>query len=149
MGGAELSGDTVNTINNIQFTTAIYKQQFSSQFVCILCHLSQEWTKLEIPEGAPWPAERSSHAACCLNYGQDHPQFLVTGGIDKNGNTINDMWILDVQSGRWREVSGDVHMKVRMAGSISTCSYSIYGPIRSMLIAHNGQHKIPHMMFVT
>ena len=25
VGGAELSGDTVNTMNNIQFTTAIYK----------------------------------------------------------------------------------------------------------------------------
>ena len=41
-------------------------------FVCILHHLSQEWTKLERQEGAPWPAERSGHAACCLNYGQDH-----------------------------------------------------------------------------
>ena len=38
--------------------------------------------------------------------------MLVTEGQDKNGNTLNDMWILDVQSGRWREVSGDVHRNV-------------------------------------
>ena len=75
--------------------------------VCVLCHLSQEWTKLERPEGAPWPVERSSHAACCLNYGEEHSQLLVTGGENKNGNTLQDAWILDVNSGRWREVSGD------------------------------------------
>jgi len=61
-------------------------------------------------EGAPWPVERAAHATCCLNYGQDHPQALVTGGQDNNGNTLNDMWTLDVKSGRWREVSGDVHI---------------------------------------
>ena len=81
-------------------------------FVCILHHLSQEWTKLERPTGAPWPAERASHAACCLNFGQDHPQVLVTGGLDKNGNTLNDIWILDIKSGMWREVSSDVHTNV-------------------------------------
>ena len=74
--------------------------------------LSQEWTKLERPEGASWPLGTSSHAACCLNYGEEHPQLLVTGGVDKNDNTLQDVWILDVNSGRWREVSDDVHMNV-------------------------------------
>ena len=74
----------------------------------VLCHLSQEWTKLEKLGGAPWPIERTAHAACCLNYGE----LLVTGGLDKNGTTLQDAWILDVKSGRWREVSGDVHMNV-------------------------------------
>lgn len=77
-------------------------------------HLSKEWKKLERLEGAPWPVERSAHAACCLNYGEEHPQLLVTGGTDKIGNILQDAWILDVMSGRWRkvsgrEVSGDVH----------------------------------------
>ena len=82
-------------------------------YVRVLCHLSQEWTKLERPEGAPWPVERSFHAACCLNYGEEHPQLLVTGGLDNNGTTLHDAWILNVNSGRWRRVSGgDVHMNV-------------------------------------
>ena len=72
-----------------------------------MCHLSQESTKLERPEGAPWPVERDSHAACCLNYGEENPQLLVTGGVDNNGNTLQDAWVLDVNSWRWREVSGD------------------------------------------
>ena len=112
-------------MNNIQiFTTS--RSRIHNLYVCILCHLSQEWTKLERAEGAPWPAERSDHAACCLNYEQDHPQVLVTGGWDKNGNTINDMWILDVQSGRWREVSGDVHRNVWLVQSQHYLSLQFY-----------------------
>ena len=76
-------------------------------YVHVLCHLSQEWTKLERLRGAPWPVERAGHAACCLNYGEEHPQLLVTGGVDNNGTTLQDAWILDVKSGRWSEVNGD------------------------------------------
>ena len=65
---------------------------------------SQEWTKLEKPHGAPWPEGRTSHAACCLNYEDDEPILLMTGGIDDNGNTLKDAWLLKVNSGRWREV---------------------------------------------
>ena len=88
---------------------AIVKQ---NMHVLVLWHLFQEWTKLERSKGAPWPVERDAHAACCLNYGEKHPQLLVTGGVDKTGNTLQDAWILDVKSGRWREVSGDEHMNV-------------------------------------
>ena len=75
----------------------------------IICmwYLSQEWTKLEKPEGAPWPVGRSSHAATSLNYGEEHPQLLVTGGWVNNATTLQDAWLLDVNSGRWREVNGD------------------------------------------
>jgi len=66
--------------------------------------LFQEWNKLEQPEEAPWPVGRSIHAACCLNYGDDEPVLLVTGGIDDHYNTLKDAWLLEVHSGRWREV---------------------------------------------
>ena len=86
------------------------KQAIVQLTMCVYVnHHSQEWTKLEKPEGAPWPVERSAHAACCLNYGEEHPQLLVTGGVDKNYTTLQDVWILDVNSRRWREVSGDVY----------------------------------------
>ena len=48
--------------------------------------------------------ERSVHAAVCLGYGGDRPQLLVTGGRDSSYNILNDTWILDMQSGRWKEV---------------------------------------------
>ena len=48
--------------------------------------------------------ERSWHAACCLNYGEEHPQLLVSGGRDKDSNTLRDLWVLDVEAGTWKEV---------------------------------------------
>ena len=47
--------------------------------------------------------ERFVHAAVCLDYG-DHPQLLVIGGFDGSNKVLSDGWMLDVQSGRWREV---------------------------------------------
>ena len=74
------------------------------------------------PEGVPWPVGRTRHAACCLNYGEEHPQLLVTGGVDTNDNALQDAWILDVKSGRWREVSGDVYMTSSTESAVQTKS---------------------------
>ncbi len=60
---------------------------------------------MEPVEGEPWPVERSVHAACCLNYGQDHPQLLVHGGDDNHNETLGVIWRLDINTGRWTEVS--------------------------------------------
>ena len=75
-----------------------------SSVMFIVFQLSQKWTKLERPEGAYWPVGRHSHAACCLNYGEDDPQLLVTGGVYKNNTTLKDAWVLDINSARWTEV---------------------------------------------
>ncbi len=55
-------------------------------------------------QGEPWPVGRSVHAACCLNYGQDHPQLLMYGGKDHNNKVLGDMWIFDVDTGKCTEV---------------------------------------------
>ena len=65
--------------------------------------LMQDWRKLG-PHEDPCPVERSCHAAVCLGYGGDHPQLLVTGGKHENGAILNDIWMLDLLSGRWKEV---------------------------------------------
>ena len=69
----------------------------SSHSVLFMQHFSKMDT-----QGESCPKERLSHAAVCLGYGGDHPQLLVTGGFD--GRVMSDVWLLDVQSGRWREV---------------------------------------------
>ena len=48
---------------------------------------------------------RIHHAACCLNYGEEHPQLLVSGGLDNHRKTLRDLWVLDVEAGTWKEVS--------------------------------------------
>ena len=46
---------------------------------------------------------RAFHTAVCLGYG-DHPQLLLYGGMDGDHKVLSDVWILDVESRRWREV---------------------------------------------
>ena len=48
---------------------------------------------------------RDDHAACCLNFGDDYPQLLVTGGQDRNLKVVDDTWILDVCARTWRKVN--------------------------------------------
>ncbi len=63
----------------------------------------QHWSKLDYHKD-PCPVERNSHSAVCIGYGGDHPQLLVTGGLDNGDNVLSDGWMLDVESRRWREV---------------------------------------------
>ena len=63
----------------------------------------QHWSKLDDDKGDPWPVGRYYHAAVCLRFGGDHPQLLVTGGFSEN-DTLNEVWLLDIGSWRWREV---------------------------------------------
>ena len=65
---------------------------------------AKEVTMMEPAQGDQWPKEREGHAACCLNYGEGHPVLLVTGGLGKGSKVLADMWLLDVDSGKWTEV---------------------------------------------
>ena len=59
---------------------------------------------MDKPEGAAWPVRRNHNAACCLNYGQEHPLLLISGGVGKDAMTLGDAWLLSVATGTWREV---------------------------------------------
>ena len=69
----------------------------SSHSVLFMQHFSKMDT-----QGESCPKERYLHAAVCLGYGGDHPQLLIIGGY--GSSVLSDVWLLDVQSGRWREV---------------------------------------------
>ena len=71
---------------------------------CSSMFFTQNWRKLNKSGDGPWPEERYSHAACCLNYGQEFPQLLVSGGLDRQGKPLADLWILDIERGNWRKV---------------------------------------------
>ena len=72
----------------------------SNHSVLLMQHFSKMAT-----QGESRPKRRSRHASVCLGYGGDHPQLLVTGGLGITiGDVLSDVWLLDVQSGRWREV---------------------------------------------
>ena len=62
-------------------------------------------TKVEPLEGEPWPVGRTDHAACCLGYAGDHIHLLVTGGIDRGGNVLKDVWLFNLSLKKWKKVS--------------------------------------------
>ena len=59
---------------------------------------------MEPSKGEPWPAGRNAHAACCIGYAGDHIHLLVSGGRDRNGKPLNDVWLFDLSLKKWREV---------------------------------------------
>jgi len=76
--------------------------------------------------GAPWPVGRDAHAACCLNYGDDEPILLMTGGLDEYDNTLKDAWLLDITFQRWREVR-EVYMCMGLCHKYLTITTSFPG----------------------
>ncbi|XP_064393619.1 uncharacterized protein LOC135341072 isoform X2 [Halichondria panicea] len=83
---------------------------------------TMEVTKVKPVLEEPWPVERLGHAACCLNYGQDHPQLMVYGGVGNGIKPLGDMWILDVDTGKWTEVTPPKSMTPRYYHSITATS---------------------------
>lgn len=56
-------------------------------------------------QDSPSPEARRGHAACCLNFDQESPQLLISGGINSTfKKVLKDMWMLDINSGTWKEV---------------------------------------------
>ena len=66
--------------------------------------IMQHWRKLVGLEGEPRPVGRSCHDAVSLGYGGDYPHLLITGGRGDDDTVLQDIWMLDLQSGRWKEV---------------------------------------------
>ena len=60
---------------------------------------------MEPAQGDQWPEARFRHGACCLNYGEDHLKVLMSGGLGNGDKVLGDMWILDVDNGKWTAVS--------------------------------------------
>jgi len=90
-------------ISLVAIINCVHFSMYTREVYLLTC-LLQHWTKLSKSEEGPWPGARECHAACCLNYGQEHPQLLITGGLDDEYKVVGDAWILDVDNGRWRKV---------------------------------------------
>ena len=68
---------------------------------------------------------RSNHATVYLDYGGDRPQLVVTGGLDASDNVLNDVWIMDVQSGMWKEVSTCIYGMSCVVNQITNVIFSL------------------------
>ena len=54
--------------------------------------------------GGDTPTTRTLHAAASIEHGGDRPQLVIIGGLGAGDKVPNDVWIMDVQSGRWKKV---------------------------------------------
>lgn len=73
--------------------------------------LLQKWDKVSRVGEEPWPEERACASACCLNYSQQNPQLLVTGGVNKHKMPLGDAWVLDVDKRIWRKVRDGLYIE--------------------------------------
>ena len=103
-GGFNLEMRRMDTVYIIDLITMVIMLKSFNIYIQTLMSSLQTWGNLNRSEGGSWPEERSSHAACCLNYGQQYPQLLVTGGLNRDKQPLADAWIFDIEKGRWRKV---------------------------------------------
>ena len=48
---------------------------------------------------------RECHSAVCVGYGGDKPQLVIIHGRNvDDGGALKDVWMLDINSGMWKEV---------------------------------------------
>ena len=50
---------------------------------------------------------RNGHAAACIEYGEDRPQLVISGGLGNGEKVLTDVWIMDVRSGSSKKVIHD------------------------------------------
>ena len=63
----------------------------------------QSWVKLAVTGENGVPSARRDHATTPLGTGE-YPQLFMTGGIDKNWQSLGDAWILNLE----READGKI-----------------------------------------
>ena len=65
-------------------------------------------------------------ATCCCMFGPGNKATArCIGGQDGNYQVLNDvLWILDVESGRWKEVSLRIDMVHKFSITNHTCTYT-------------------------
>ena len=62
----------------------------------------QRWNNISTSIGHPveWPHRRSHHAATHLS----GPLFVIVGGLNQSGHTLNEMWLCDTTTKLWKTV---------------------------------------------
>ena len=75
----------------------------------------KEVTKIERQEGEKWPEPRDFHAACCLGYGTEYAQLLISGGHGGGNKVLKDAWLFGVSSRCWKEVSVSYAIKCQQS----------------------------------
>ena len=84
----------------------------------------------------PWPEAREMHSACIVplndpsDDGKDHVGMLLMGGRKADGTTCRELWLFDIQTQSWRQLTGAAQPR---------CSHtSVYLPNENVVIFFGG-----------
>lgn len=99
---------------------------------------NQECQKFVPKSGEAWPMGRVEHAACCLGFGE-RPQLLLIGGLCEGNRTLNDIWIMDLESMKWKEVLGIFFQFIVILISIVLCA----GILRCLSLFYSCRFPFP------
>lgn len=85
----------------------------------------------------PWPEVREMHSACIvplndpLDEGKNHVGMLLMGGRKADGTTCRELWLFDIQTQRWRQLT--------TGAAQPRCSHtSVYLPNENVVIFFGG-----------
>lgn len=103
--------------------------------VYILNLHTKHWIRLynHLDPSIPWPLGRDDHSACVKN--GTCPLLLTVGGVNNQFNTLGDLWVFDVDSGRWKQISAPQTAVGRRGHSIMVFSL---GPRHFLLVIYGG-----------
>ncbi|XP_019860615.1 PREDICTED: uncharacterized protein LOC109588952 [Amphimedon queenslandica] len=106
-GGVETDDDDKDA-----FTNKIYILETSISTVF--------WQCIKKPEAIDqWPVGRYYHAGAIIRTGSDCPMLVISGGLDKNGDTLDDCWVFNITQHSWIKLDVPHFVCKRWAHSLS------------------------------
>uniref|UniRef100_A0A1X7TZL2 Protein kinase domain-containing protein n=1 Tax=Amphimedon queenslandica TaxID=400682 RepID=A0A1X7TZL2_AMPQE len=106
-GGAETKDDDQDN-----FTNNIYILEISISTVF--------WQCIKKPEAIDqWPVGRNRHAGAIIITGSDCPMLVISGGFDKNIDTLDDCWIFNITQHSWIKLDVPHSVSKRRSHSLS------------------------------
>ncbi|XP_011405237.2 PREDICTED: uncharacterized protein LOC105313472 [Amphimedon queenslandica] len=110
-GGLETDDDRTLARNNIY----ILEISISTVF----------WQCIKRPKAIDqWPVGRYYHAGAIIMIGLDCPMLVISGGWDKNNDTLDDCWIFNVTQHVWIKLDAPHSVSKRWAHSLSVFNVS-------------------------
>ncbi|XP_019854456.1 PREDICTED: uncharacterized protein LOC109583509 [Amphimedon queenslandica] len=78
------------------------------------------WQCIKKPEAIDqWPVGRWLHAGAIIITGSDCPMLVISGGLDKNDDTLDDCWIFNITQHSWIKLAVPHSVSKRSNHSLS------------------------------
>ena len=121
--------------------------QIAKSITKLICFFLQEWSGPFKPvQDEKWPCARGLHAAACLvdpesKIAEEEQYVIVVWGQGVDAKHVPDIWILHVQSMKWKEVSYTVYIYTVDNVNLTMFYFSIV-----YCSFHSETKNVPHVL---